>query len=94
MIKIYTLLKKYAIHSIILNLPSDLKVGGIAAKLAGVKQIIYRRGTALAVRNTFLNRFLFRYIISRIIANSVEIQRRMQVAESIATGLVIMLQIR
>jgi glycosyltransferase involved in cell wall biosynthesis len=75
MMKLYTLLKQSAIHSIILNLPRDLKAGGIAAKLAGVKHIIYRRGTALAVRNTFLNRFLFRHIVTRIIANSGEIQR-------------------
>lgn len=73
--KIYKLLKKKNVNTIIINLSSDLKVAGIAAKLAGVKKIIYRRGSALAIRNTFLNRFIYRKIVSGIIANSMETRR-------------------
>lgn len=73
--KIYRLLKKERVGTIIINLSSDLKVAGIAAKLAGVNNIIYRRGSAIAIRNTFLNRFLYRKIVTRIIANSVETSR-------------------
>ena len=62
--------KKLDIDVIILNLPSDLKFAGIAAKIAKIPRIIYRRGSAIPVRNTMLNRFLFKSIITDIIANS------------------------
>lgn len=58
--------------AVILNLSADVKFAGIAAWLAGVKTIIYRRGSAIPIKNTFLNRFLFRKIITHVIANSVE----------------------
>lgn len=61
--------------TIIMNLPADLKCAGIAAKLAGVKNIIYRRGMPHALRNTWLNRFLFQKILTRVIVNSEEIGR-------------------
>lgn len=74
-IKISRLLKTNNVDCIILNLPSDVKAAGIAAKIARVKKIIYRRGLAVPVRNTFINRFLFRKVITTIIANSKEIKR-------------------
>ncbi len=67
---IYHLVKKYHIRTIILNLSRDMKAAGIASKLAGVEKIIYRRGLARAVKDTHLNRFFFRHIISDVIANS------------------------
>ncbi|HEX3008157.1 MAG TPA: glycosyltransferase family 4 protein, partial [Bacteroidales bacterium] len=69
-------LRKKRIHTIILGLPSDVKAVGLASKLAGVKNIIYRRGTALPVHNTLLNRFLFSKVITRVLANSGEIKKR------------------
>lgn len=69
------LFKSEKVGTIIINLSSDLKAAGIAAKLAGVKNIIYRRGSAIAIRNTFLNRFLFRRIVTQVIANSEETSR-------------------
>lgn len=66
------LFKKLKADTVILNLPADLKTGGIAAKLAGVKKIIYRRGSAIPIKNTFLNRVLFSRIITHVIANSNE----------------------
>ncbi len=74
-LKVYKILKNEKIKTIIINLPSDLKVAGIAAKLAGIEKIIYRRGSATPVKNTFFNRFLFRYIITDVIANSVETKK-------------------
>lgn len=74
-IKIAGILKKEKVDTIIINLSADLKVAGLAAKLAGTKNIIYRRGSAIPVKNTFLNRFLFQYIITEIIANSEETKR-------------------
>jgi len=71
-LKISRILKKEKTRVIIMNLSADLKVGGIAAKMAGVPRIIYRRGSAIPVRNTLLNRFLFKKVITEVIANSEE----------------------
>jgi glycosyltransferase involved in cell wall biosynthesis len=66
------------IETIILNLPADLKVAGLAAKLAGVKKIIYRRGMPHPLRGGFLNRFYFTKILTHIIVNSQEIARSLE----------------
>jgi glycosyltransferase involved in cell wall biosynthesis len=63
------------VKTLVMNLSSDLKVAGIAAKLAGVENIIYKRANAIPIRNTFLNRFLFSKVITRMIANSEETKR-------------------
>lgn len=73
--KLVRLFRKENADILIMNLPADLKAAGIAARLAGVERIIYRRGSAIPVRNTLLNRFLFQYIIDEIIANSEETAR-------------------
>jgi glycosyltransferase involved in cell wall biosynthesis len=70
------LLKKQNISSIILGLPIDLKVGGLAAKIAGLKNIIYRRGAAIPITDSFFNRFLFRSILTNVITNSREIRNQ------------------
>lgn len=67
--------KMKKVDAVVMNLPADLKVAGIAAKLAGVKHIIYRRGMPHPLRNTFLNRFLFSKILNHVIVNSEEIGR-------------------
>ncbi len=69
------MLKSLGVHTIIINLSADLKVAGLASKIAGVKRIIYRRGSAIPIRNTFLNRFLFGSVVDEIIANSEETKR-------------------
>jgi glycosyltransferase involved in cell wall biosynthesis len=68
-------LRREKVKTLVMNLSSDLKVAGIAAKLAGVENIIYRRANAIPTRNTLLNRFLFSKIITRMIANSEETKR-------------------
>lgn len=69
------MLQRHQIETLILNLPADAKVAGLAAKLAGVPQIIYRRGTALPVKNTALNRCIFKHLLTDVVANSQEIAR-------------------
>ena len=64
------LLQKFQIGTLVLNLSQDVKSGGIAAKLAGIKRIIYRRGSAIPVRNSSLNRFLYKNIIDEVLVNS------------------------
>ena len=63
------------LHAVVLNLPSDAKAAGIAAKKAGVQHIIYRRGMALPVKNSIENRYLFKNVLTKVIANSEEIKR-------------------
>jgi glycosyltransferase involved in cell wall biosynthesis len=70
--------KTKKVDAVIINLPSDLKVAGLAAKLSGVKQIIYRRGMPHPLRNTFLNRFLFSKVLTHVVVNSDEIGRNLK----------------
>ena len=69
-ISLVRVLKRESVDSIILNLSRDLKCGGGAAKIAGVKKIIFRRGSDRPVRNYLINRFLYQDIISHILTNS------------------------
>lgn len=64
-------LQKEKIDVLFLNLSEDLKFGAIAAKLAGVKKIIYRRGSAIPIKNRFYTRFLLDFCVTDIIANSI-----------------------
>jgi len=71
--KILKLQKSFAkmkVDAVIFSVSQDLKLGGIAAKITGVEKIIYLRGLAVNVRNNFLNRFIFKNIITHIVANS------------------------
>jgi glycosyltransferase involved in cell wall biosynthesis len=73
--KLTLLLRKLRVRVIFLNLPSDVKFAGISARLAGVEKIIYRRGSPVPVRNTIMNRFLFRHVLTHIIANSEKVKQ-------------------
>ena len=70
--------KSKGVDAIVLNLPADLKLAGLAAKLAGVRKIIYRRGMPHPLRNTWLNRFLFTKVLTDIVVNSEEIGRNLE----------------
>lgn len=80
-LKIFTLaalFRSQKVDAIVLNLPSDLKLAGLAAKLAGVKRIIYRRGMPHPLRNTWLNRFLFQKVLTHVVVNSQEIGKSLK----------------
>jgi glycosyltransferase involved in cell wall biosynthesis len=62
--------RRQRVRTVVLNLPSDLKAAGMAARWAGVGRIVYRRGTALPVRNSPFNRHLFRHVATEVLANS------------------------
>lgn len=68
--RISRIFKQHRVGSVIMNLPSDVKVSGPAARKAGVEKIMYRRGTALPVNNNLYNRYLFKKVITHIITNS------------------------
>ncbi|HLO60725.1 MAG TPA: glycosyltransferase family 4 protein [Bacteroidales bacterium] len=57
---------------VVLNFSADVKSAGLAARMAGISSVIYRRGNAKPVKNSVLNRFLFKYVITGMIANSEE----------------------
>ena len=68
------LLRRYfrreKISMVVMNLPSDIKAAGIAAKWAGVNRIVYRRGSAVPIKDSYLNRYLFSRVLTDVIANS------------------------
>ena len=64
------LLISLEIITLVMNLSRDLKIAGPAAKKAGVKRIIYRRGSAIPIKNTILNRYYFKNILTEVLANS------------------------
>lgn len=68
--KIRRFLKSARVDITIMNFSADIKTAGPAAKLAGVKRIIYRRGSAIPIKNSILNRLLFKKVLTDIIANS------------------------
>lgn len=67
--------RKNEVRSVILALPSDLKCGGVAARMAGVRDVIFRRGLALPTRNSLLNRFLFSRVLTKLLCNSQHTRR-------------------
>ena len=73
--RLRNLFRNEKVNSVIINLSADLKIAGIAAKFAGVNRIIYRRGSAIPIKNSMLNRFLFKRIVTDIIANSKETKK-------------------
>jgi len=62
--------KENNIDTVIFNNPKDLKLGGRAAKKASVKNIVYRRGIAVEVKKSRLNKHLFRDVVTHFIFNS------------------------
>ncbi len=58
------------IETVIFNSPKDLKLGGKAAKKAGVENIVYRRGIAVEVKKSKLNTHLFKDVVTHFIFNS------------------------
>lgn len=63
------------ISRVVLGLPADMKAAGLAARKAGVPGIYYRRGSALPVRDSLLNRYLYGTLLTGLIVNSRETAR-------------------
>jgi len=75
LLRIARIFRREKVGVLITNLSGDMKVASIAGKIAGVPGIIYRRGSAIPIRNTPFNRYLFRRVITNIVANSWETRR-------------------
>src|SRR6056297_2287339 len=68
--KFVRFLKEKNIDIIFLNMSQDLKFGGITGKIAGLDRIIYRRGSAIPIKDRFYNKYLLTECVTDIIANS------------------------
>ncbi|WKX74972.1 glycosyltransferase [Zobellia laminariae] len=68
--KIKNILIEHQVGCIIINLSRDLKLAGLAAKKAGTEKIIYRRGSAIPIKDSVLNRYYFKNVVTHILANS------------------------
>ncbi len=75
MIKIIGILRKEKVGVLVSNLSEDMKIASIAARWAGVPRIIFRRGSAIPIRDSPMNRYLYRRVVTDIIANSLETKR-------------------
>lgn len=62
--------KKNKFDIIVMNLSADIKAAARPAHKAEVEAVVYRRGSAIPVRNTFLNRKLFGKYLTHILVNS------------------------
>lgn len=71
-LKVMQIYRRLGVRVVISNLSADIKLGGVAARIAGVEKVIYRRGLAVPIRNSFINRFIFRKVVTDIMANSEE----------------------
>ncbi len=70
------LFRQERLDALIMNLPADLKTAGRAARACAVRHIIYRRGSALPVRDSLFNRYLYGRVITRLIVNSLATQNQ------------------
>ena len=73
--RLFRFFRDNGIQTVVMALPSDVKACGLAARLAGVREIVFRRGIGVPTRNTRLNRFLFRRVLTRLICNSENTRR-------------------
>ena len=74
-LKLVRIFRKEKVGVLLTNLSYDMKVASIAGKLAGIPNIIYRRGSAIPLKNSKLNRYLFRKVLTHVVANSKETRR-------------------
>jgi glycosyltransferase involved in cell wall biosynthesis len=74
-IQVYNFFKKSRIDTVFMNSSIDLKLCFIPCKLAGIKNVIYRRGMPHPIKNTLLNRMIFSKMLTKLIVNSKEIER-------------------
>ncbi|MCX6246401.1 MAG: glycosyltransferase [Bacteroidetes bacterium] len=73
--RLYRWYRKEKIDTVIFSSSQDVKLGSFSARLAGVTNIVYLRGLAAPVKNSFVNRFLFNHALTHIVANSEETKR-------------------
>ena len=68
-------LRRERATTLFIHYPPDLKRGALAARIAGVKQVVFRRGTVSRIRKGPFNRWIMKRFIHTVITNS-EANRR------------------
>lgn len=63
--------KKLGLDTVVINHPGDLKISAHAAHLAQIPHIVYRRGSAIPIKDRLLNRYIFKNWITHILTNSI-----------------------
>jgi glycosyltransferase involved in cell wall biosynthesis len=63
-------MKEERIEVVLTNMDKELRLGGIAAKIAGVPAVIPRRGIDYPLKNRWHYRFAYNVLAARVIANS------------------------
>lgn len=76
--RIKTFYLKHNIDTVFFSTSQDAKLGGIAARKAGVKNIIYLRGLAVPIKASPINKYLFNKVFTHFLVNSEETGRMMQ----------------
>jgi glycosyltransferase involved in cell wall biosynthesis len=76
-VKLILFYKRKGIDTVIFSSSQDLKLGSISAYFARVERIVYLRGLAVPIKNSLLNRIIFKRILTHIIPNSNETKRNM-----------------
>ena len=69
-IHLATRLYRLKIDTVVFSSSQDLKTGSLAAYLAGVQRVVYLRGLAVPIKNSLINRVIFKYFLTTIITNS------------------------
>jgi glycosyltransferase involved in cell wall biosynthesis len=63
-------MKQERIEVVLTNMDKELRLGGVAAKIARVRAVIPRRGIDYPLKNRWRYRFAYNVLATRIIANS------------------------
>jgi len=77
--KLARFMKRERIDAVLTNMDKELRLGGMAAKLAGVPVVIPRRGIDYPLKNRWRYRFAYNILATRIIANSQATKRALLV---------------
>lgn len=64
------ILRRFRADVVCTNMDKELRLGGLAARLAGVRAVVPRRGSDYPLKNTLAYRWSYHYIAHGIIANS------------------------
>jgi len=68
--KLACFMKREQIDIVLTNMDKELRLGGIAAKLAGVPVVIPRRGIDYPLKNRWRYRWAYNVLATRLLANS------------------------
>lgn len=69
-VRLWWFMQRHRIDVVLTNMDKELRLGGVAARLAQVPAIIPRRGIDYPLKNRWRYRFAYNFLATRVIANS------------------------